>query len=62
MSRENETDLQDSYATARAADQVADRRTDEALSAAAAAGELVSHEFADACSLGLWHTGGCERN
>lgn len=48
------------YAVARAADESADRRTREMLAAADAAGNLVTHEFDDACSLGLWHTGPCE--
>jgi hypothetical protein len=39
----------------------ADRRFAAALEEADRRGELVTHEPDDACTLGLWHTGGCER-
>ena len=39
---------------------MADQRFLEGLSAADADGALINHDFDDACSLGLWHTGPCE--
>jgi hypothetical protein len=48
------------FRDARSADIAADQRFLEELSAADADGALVTHDFDDACSLGVWHTGPCE--
>lgn len=47
-------------AEAKARQMAADRELDAALDAADAAGELITHEWGEGCTLGLWHTGPCE--
>lgn len=56
----DDLDIDREYAEARARDIIADRRLIARLEAADDAGELVTHDWDDACGFGVWHEGPCD--